>query len=123
MCLSLENFGDRWERRETNAIVDGISKVLEYAYGFSMNLSPHEQILCEALQELADAVASLKTSTNKPDLRRLLDRVDHLGLQLKPDPDVDLRHYLHRKSYEKAVLHLSQRQPEISRGSCGRGAP
>jgi hypothetical protein len=65
-----------------------------------------EETLLRALVELESAVQSLPTANPKPDLLPLFARIDELSRQLPPDADSELRHFLQRKSYEKARLHL-----------------
>jgi hypothetical protein len=45
--------------------------------------------------------------------------MDELTRRLPADAAPDLRHYLKRKSYEKARLFLEGREAENQRGSCG----
>ncbi len=76
-----------------------------------------EQDILRALDALDDAVRSMKTANPKPSLLPLFARLDELAAQLGP-ADGELRHFLQRRSYEKARLHLQGRAAE--RGSCGR---
>lgn len=77
-----------------------------------------ETNILRALHELDAAVKNLAAMNPKPDLRGLWSRIDELARQLPPDTDPDLRHYLHRRSYEKAKLFLLGREAENQRGSC-----
>ncbi|HMP82737.1 MAG TPA: hypothetical protein PKA41_08565 [Verrucomicrobiota bacterium] len=79
-----------------------------------------EQDLLRALVELDDAVKSLRASSLKPDIGALLARVDSLASGLPPDADGNLKHYLQRKSYEKARMWLEGRRTGIPSGVCGR---
>jgi hypothetical protein len=77
-----------------------------------------ERRILETLVELDQAVKSMPTADPKPNLLPLFTRLDELARQLPKDSDGDLRHYLHRKSYEKARLWLEGRDAENKRGSC-----
>jgi len=79
-----------------------------------------EQKILQALLEMDSAVQQMKTANPKPNLLPIFTRLDDLTRQLPPDVDPDLRHYMVRKSYEKARLHLQGRGAENARGSCGR---
>ncbi|HMO66199.1 MAG TPA: hypothetical protein PKE47_13410 [Verrucomicrobiota bacterium] len=82
-----------------------------------MNL-PEDELL-RTLEALEAAVAGLRGPGPKPDVAAHLRRVDELAAALPPDADPELRHFLVRKSYQKARLHLAGRAAE--RGACGRG--
>ena len=82
-------------------------------------MSGTEQSILEALVELDTAVKAMATTQPKPDLRPLFGRIDELTRQLPGDADPNLRHYLHKKSYEKARLWLQGRDAENVTGSCG----
>jgi hypothetical protein len=49
----------------------------------------------------------------------LLERLDRLAAELPADAPGDLRHYMQRKSYEKARLFLIGRGSENAHGNCG----
>jgi len=51
-----------------------------------------------------------------------LGRIDELGLQLPPETDPQLLHFIKKKSFEKAILWLEDRKGEIGRGNCGYGS-
>ena len=70
-----------------------------------MKTLPEENLL-KALLELDKAVKTLSKLRGKPDLLPLFAQIDDLTKQLPHDSDPALLHYLHRKSYEKARLHL-----------------
>jgi hypothetical protein len=78
-----------------------------------------EQKILAALVELDDAVRVLRTANPKPDLQPLFARLDELTEQLPAGADPQLRHYLVRKSYEKARLLREGRDAENARGACG----
>ena len=75
-----------------------------------------EQSLLEQLRELeADVVRQ-----PRPDLRPRLVELDRLTRELPAEADPELRHFLQRRSYEKARLFLEDRSNEIPRGGCTR---
>ena len=59
-------------------------------------------------------------ATPRPDLRPRLRELDDLNVQLPPNADPELRHFLQRRSYEKARLLLEDRSGDIQRGGCTR---
>ena len=65
-----------------------------------------EENLLNALVELDNAVKSMPTANPKPNLLQFFSRIEELAKQLPPGTDHNLLHYLHKKSYEKARLHL-----------------
>lgn len=78
-----------------------------------------EQNLIGAIQELESAVAVVNLEP-KPDLLPHFNRIDELTDQLPGDTDRELMHYLHKKSYAKALLYLEGRQTDIEKGACLR---
>ena len=84
-----------------------------------MKTSAEEKLL-DALVELEKAAKSMPAAKPKPNLLPLFTRIDELAKQLPADADPELRHFLQRKSYEKARLLLEGRGKENSKGSCGR---
>jgi len=82
-------------------------------------MSGTEQDLLQALVELDTAVKAMASAQPKLDLRPLFGRIDELTRQLPSDVDPDLRHYLDKRSYEKARLWLQGRDAENVTGSCG----
>ena len=80
--------------------------------------SPTEQQLLAALARLDETVKGLATANPKPSLLPLFTRIDELAAQLPPGTDPSLRHYLHKKSYEKARLYLQGRDAENQAGNC-----
>ena len=82
--------------------------------------SPLEKQILAALEELNGLVQSLPTAQPKPSLLPHLERLDELTRQLPRETHPDLRHYLQRKSYEKARLWLLDRGAENAAGNCGR---
>lgn len=84
---------------------------------FSPMLNTIEQNVLQTLQELDRAVKAMSTANPKPNLLPLFARLDELAAQLPPDADPELRHFLNRKSYEKAQACLEGRT--AARGACG----
>lgn len=78
-----------------------------------------EASLLATLEELTAAVGRMATAQPKPNLLPLFQRLDELAGQLPPGTSPDLRHYLHKKSYEKARLYLLGRESENQAGPCG----
>lgn len=78
-----------------------------------------EQSVLEALLELERAAAAVPAGAPRPNLLPILERLDHLTDTLPLETAPDLRHYLQRKSYEKARLFLLGRNAENRRGTCG----
>ena len=68
-----------------------------------------EREILDTLLELEQAAGSMASSAPKPDLRPLFARLDKLASQLPADAPPDLRHYLQRKSYQKARAFLQER--------------
>jgi hypothetical protein len=64
--------------------------------------APVEQQLLDALAELDNAIKAMPAIEAKPNLLLLFTRIDELAGQLPPDADPELRHFLQRKSYQKA---------------------
>ena len=81
-------------------------------------MSETEKSILQALLDLEDAVAALKTASPKPDLLPHFTRLDELTRQLPPQTDPTLLHYLRKKSYEKARLFLQGRDAENQAGNC-----
>lgn len=65
-----------------------------------------QQILLQALRDLRDTAARARTESPRPSLLPLLQRLDELTAALPPDTHPQLRHFLERKSYEKAIEFL-----------------
>jgi hypothetical protein len=87
--------------------------------GYSSGVTQIEQDILRTLVGLDDAVKTMRTANPRPDLQTLFARLDELARRLPPEAAPDLRHYLQRKSYEKARLYLEGRDAENQRGSCG----
>jgi hypothetical protein len=68
-----------------------------------------EREILDTLLELEQAAGRMASESPKPDLRPLFARLDKLALQLPADAPSDLRHYLQRKSYQKARAFLQER--------------
>jgi len=67
-----------------------------------------EKQVWETLVELDGLVKSMATASPKPNLIPLFSRLDELAGQLPPGTPPELRHYLQRKSYEKARVLLEE---------------
>lgn len=82
-----------------------------------------ERSILETLTELEQAAGAARGASspgaNRPPILPILERIDRLAGQLPPSAPGDLRHYLQRKSYEKARLFLLDRDAENARGQCG----
>jgi hypothetical protein len=81
-------------------------------------MTPLEQNILDALLNLENAVATIRTANPKPDLPSLFARIDDLTNQLPPQSDPSLLHYLHKKSYQKARLFLEGHDAENQVGNC-----
>lgn len=77
-----------------------------------------EREVLATLNELDSKVQAMKTANPKPNLLQLFAKLEELTQRLGPDADHSLLHYLHKKSYEKARLHLQGRDAENARGAC-----
>ncbi|MGA2854995.1 MAG: hypothetical protein ABSE90_12800 [Verrucomicrobiota bacterium] len=65
-----------------------------------------ETQLLQTLHQLEKAAEAMPAAHSKADVRPLFARVDELAKQLPASADPQLRHFLQRKSYEKARLFL-----------------
>lgn len=73
-------------------------------------------------QELRDALASFMRAAAQKDKEAVattLRRVTELQKQLGPDAPEMLRHYLERRSYQKALDFLNSGRPETEAPQCG----
>ena len=77
-----------------------------------------ERDILKTLQDLDAAVKSMAQASPKPNLIPIFERLDQLAHSLPRGSDPNLLHYLHKKSYEKALLHLQGRDSENQQGSC-----
>ena len=77
-----------------------------------------ERLILATLQELDEAVRSMRTAATKPSLVPLFQRIDSLRDTLPKNCDPQLLHYLHKQSYEKARLWLEGRDAENAAGTC-----
>lgn len=85
--------------------------------GYSFGVTQIEQDILRTLVELDAAATAMRTANPKPNLLPLFAKLDDLAGRLPPDADAELRHFLQRKSYEKARARLEGRA--AARGSCG----
>jgi hypothetical protein len=77
------------------------------------------EIESQLLAALLDLETSARDRTEpRPSLLPLFERLDLLAAHLGAAGDPELRHFLQRKSYEKALQRLQGLAAE--RGSCGR---
>jgi hypothetical protein len=76
-----------------------------------------EQAILDTLLELEAKAKLMATASPKPNLIPLFTHLDQLVAQLPPGTDPELRHFLERKSYEKARLKLQGLTAK--RGNCG----
>ena len=79
---------------------------------------PVEQQLLNALVELDNAIRAMPAANPKPSLLPQFARIDELAKQLPPAADPELRHFLQRKSYEKARRLLQGRDEKNPPGRC-----
>jgi hypothetical protein len=82
-------------------------------------MSELESKILDKLLELESTVARMTKGGPMPDLVGLFNALDELAAQLPADADPDLRHFLQRKSYQKAQLLLQGRSADNRRGTCG----
>lgn len=75
-------------------------------------MTPLESAILDSLRRLEDA------ASRRESVLPVLREIDTLLRQLPPGSDPDLLHYLHKRSYEKARLHLEGLDPE--QGACPR---
>ena len=92
----------------------GCPRLLRYL--FLMNET--EKSLLQELLALESSIAAMRTANPKPDLLPIFARIDELASQLPRATDPQLRHYLQKKSYEKARLFLQGREAENAPGNC-----
>jgi hypothetical protein len=78
-----------------------------------------ETELLNALRELDAAVRSRANVSPRPNLLPIFQKIDSLAASLPASTDPQLRHYLQKKSYEKAICWLEGRA-DIPAGSCDR---
>jgi hypothetical protein len=79
-----------------------------------------ERDILAALMELEDTVNTMPTAHPKPNLQPLFGKLDELAEKLPKTSDPNLRHYLHKKSYQKARFLLEGKDAENAAGSCPR---
>ena len=65
--------------------------------------------LTRALEQLLDVIAPPMGSPD--DIRQAIQRVDELSAGLTPDDPAELRHFLERRSYSKALEFLRATEP------------
>ena len=84
-----------------------------------VSMTETEKKLLETLLEFEKAVQTMAQANPKPNLLPFFARLDELTRQLPPEADPSLRHYLQKKSYEKARLFLQGREADNAVGNCG----
>jgi hypothetical protein len=82
-------------------------------------MSETEREILKTLLELEASIKTMPVANPKPNLLPLFSRLDELGRQLPTGAAPELRHYLQKKSYEKARLFLQGRDAENAAGNCG----
>jgi hypothetical protein len=65
-----------------------------------------EQEILQTLLELERSAAAMPSANPKPNLLPLFTRLDDLAKVLPASADPQLRHYLQRRSYQKARVFL-----------------
>lgn len=83
---------------------------------YSCDVIQIEQDILRTLIELDEAVQTMRTADRKPNLMPLFTKLDEFAAQLPPEADQELKHFLQRKSYEKARGRLESRA--AARGAC-----
>lgn len=84
-----------------------------------------ERAILQALEDLERAASASRPRTaaaappSATPILPILERLDRLTAELPAQTPSELRHFLQRKSYEKARQFLLGRQDEIARGRCG----
>lgn len=95
----------------------GVARWTVHDYGEGM--TDIERAIFDKLKELEKAVADLQAGAQpKPSLVPIFEELDRLGAEIPRGESGDLRHYIQRKSYEKARLYLEGRDAENARGVC-----
>ena len=77
--------------------------------GYFLGMTEIETQLLQTLLQVEKAAAAAPAGKPKPDLRAVLARLDELTEQLPAGADPRLRHFLQRKSYQKARVFLQER--------------
>jgi hypothetical protein len=82
-------------------------------------MSDIEKAILNSLVELDSTVKKMATANPKPSLGPLFARLEDLESQLPAGTDPMLRHYMQKKSYQKAMFFLQGRDAENAAGNCG----
>ena len=90
--------------------------LLEDASSYHFHMTGIETLLLNELRGLERAVSQMPGANLRPHLAEL----DRLLKELPSEADPELRHFLQRRSYEKARLFLEGRSQDIQRGGCTR---
>ena len=86
--------------------------------GYRSGMTATEQAILDTLLDLEAKAAQMATANPKPNLLPVFARLDELASTLPADADPELRHFLQRRSYEKARMKLQGMA--AARGSCGK---
>ena len=78
-----------------------------------------ETELLQALVNLESNIQPAGTPGPRPSLLPFFEQIDVLAARLGSDADPALRHYLQKKSYQKARFFLEGRDADNQEGSCG----
>lgn len=79
-----------------------------------------EKSLQVELKNLETQIAQMKNGGGTPNFVEVFNAIDDLTKQLPRDTDPQLLHYLHKKSYEKAINFLDGRDEDNLNGGCLR---
>jgi hypothetical protein len=82
-------------------------------------MSDIEKSILESLVELDRTVKAMAAANPKPSLRPLFTRLEDLEGQLPAHTEPMLKHYMQKKSYQKAMFFLQGREAENAAGNCG----
>lgn len=77
-----------------------------------------ESGLLTKLRELDQSIKDMASKGSKPDLMGFFNDIDQLTSELPRGSDPELLHFLHKKSYEKALYHLEGKGAINKKGTC-----
>ena len=77
-----------------------------------------ERSLLEKLVELEQTIKAMPSAEPKPNLLPLFTAIDELAAELPVQREPTLRHYLQKRSYEKARLYLQGLDAKNAAGAC-----
>jgi len=87
-------------------------------YILHMQMSSVENEILDTLKTLETRIQEGKATGQPMNLMPVFQSLDKLAAQLPPGSSADLRHYMAKKSYQKARLWLEGQDPE--QGACPR---